>query len=106
MMALALVVVPLLFAALAMLVSSNRLRPWLVVGGGAALLGMVVAALFMKDVSGLSGWIVLGPFARLVLGFVAVLFFLSSIYARGYLALHAERADRARQGAHHEQRPI
>jgi hydrogenase-4 component F len=93
-MAIALVVVPLLLALVALAIPSNRARPWSVVAGGAAHLALTVVALFQRDVSGLAQWLGLDEVARLVLGFTSLLFFLCSIYARGYLLLYAQRSNR------------
>src|SRR5579859_6479026 len=93
-MAIALVLVPLLFALLALALPSNRMRPWLVIVGGAAHLALVLVALSEPDVSGLDGWLALDPVARLVLALTSVLFFLCSVYARGYLALYPDRSNR------------
>jgi hydrogenase-4 component F len=93
-MAIALVLVPLLFALLALALPSNRMRPWLVIVGGAAHLALVLVALSEPHVSGLGGWLALDPVARLVLALTSVLFFLCSVYARGYLALYPDRSNR------------
>src|SRR2546421_212554 len=87
-MAIALFVVPLLFVLVVMATPSNTVRPWIVILGGAAPLAVSGAALFQPHVAALGGWLVLGPFARLVIAFVSPLFFLCCIYARGYLALY------------------
>jgi hydrogenase-4 component F len=44
--------------------------------------------------SGLDGWLRLDPLGKVVLGFLGVLFFLSSLYAPGYLALRPDRPNR------------
>src|SRR5437868_268826 len=93
-MALALVLVPLLLALVALAVPSNRYRPWLVTLGGALHLTLVLVALSQPEVSGLGGWLVLDKVARLVLALTSTLFFLCSVYARGYLALYPDRSNR------------
>ena len=45
-------------------------------------------------VEGLGGWLLLDPLGKLILGFLAVLFFLCSLYAPGYLALRSDRPNR------------
>lgn len=90
----ALVLVPLLLAALALLVRSNAFRPWLVVAGGGAELLLVLVTLFLPTPSAFGGWLWIGPFAKLVLAFSAVLFFCCAIYARGYLLQRIERPNR------------
>ena len=93
MLALALVIVPLVFALLAMVVP-QRVRPWLLVVAGAVQLALAGVALSMPVVGGLNGWLLLDGVGRLVLAFTTLLFFLCVIYARGYLAFHPERSNR------------
>lgn len=93
-MAIALVLVPLLFAAVAFAVPSNRWRPWVVLAGGASHLALVLVALSQPEVSSFSGWLALDEVARLVLVLTATLFFVCAVYARGYLALYPDRSNR------------
>lgn len=97
-MAYLLVLIPLLMAALAFAVPSNRWRPWLLPAGALAQLVVVIIAIFRpsdrRSVSGLSDWLLLDPLGRLILGFVTVLFFLCALYAPGYLALRTDRSNR------------
>jgi hydrogenase-4 component F len=93
-MALALILVPLLAAALAAALPSNRLRPWLLPLGGLAHLALVAAALGGPAVSEMGGWLVLDPLGKVLLVLVSVLFFLCALYAPGYLALRPERPNR------------
>jgi len=93
-MALALVLVPLAFALIAFLIPSNRWRPWCVLVGGATHLSLVLVALAQPEVSALGGWLALDAVAKLVLSLTSLLFFLCSVYARGYLAFYPERPNR------------
>lgn len=93
-MPLALVLVPLAFALAALVFPSNRGRPWLVVAGGAAHAALTAVALAGHDVAPVGQWLALDAIARLVVGFTSLLFFVTSIYARAYLALHAQRDNR------------
>ncbi|WP_394842304.1 hydrogenase [Pendulispora brunnea] len=93
-MALALVLVPLAFALLVIALPSNRWRPLCVSVGGAAHLALTLVALNLPEVTGLGGWLLLDPMARLVLLLTSTLFFLCSLYARGYLAFHSELSNR------------
>jgi hydrogenase-4 component F len=97
-MAYLLIVFPLTMAALAFAVPSNRWRPWLLPVGGVLYLGLVLAAIFLSPegtvVSGLGNWLLLDALGKVILGFLAVLFFLCSLYAPGYLALRADRPNR------------
>src|SRR5882762_3622068 len=93
-MALALVLVPIAFALLALAIPSNRVRPLCVSIGGAAHLALALIALSLPRVTGLDGWLLLDGIGRLVLALTSVLFFLCSLYARGYLAFHLDRSNR------------
>src|SRR5262249_42028883 len=96
-MAYLLIAFPLVMAAVAFAAPSNRWRPWLLPLGAAAHLGLVLWAVFAwpaGSVSGLWGWLLLDALGKVVLGFLAVLFFLCSLYAPGYLALRSDRPNR------------
>jgi hydrogenase-4 component F len=93
-MALLLIAVPLVAAALAVLVSSDRWRPWLM---PVACLGhavLVVVALQGPPVTALGNWLVLDPLGKVFLAFLSTLFFLCSIYAARYLTMGHERPNR------------
>jgi len=93
-MAIALVLVPLLFASIAFAVPSGRWRPWLLPVGAAAHLALTVAAVQAGEVSALDGWLRIDPLSRLLLPLLSLLFFVCSLYAPGYLALRPERKNR------------
>ncbi len=93
-MAIALVVVPLIFAAAAAAMPSQRWRPWLLPACAAAHVALTLAALRSQDVAAIGGWLKLDDLGRLVLPLVSVLFFACSLYAPGYLALRRERSNR------------
>ncbi len=93
-MAWLLILVPLLAAAAAAAVPSDRWRPWLVPVGGLGHLVLVGYALAGVPVIAFSGWVSLDPLGKLVLAFISVLFFLCALYAPGYLALRADRPNR------------
>lgn len=93
-MALALILVPLVLAALAFALPSERWRPWLVPIGGATHLTLVVVALRRPEVTAFEGWLLLDPLGRLILGFLSLLFFLCALYVPGYLALRRDRSNR------------
>lgn len=90
--------IPLVLAGVALVVPSNRWRPWLVPAGGLVHLGLTVWALAVchagQAVTGLQGWLVLDPLGKLVLGLISVLFVVCGFYAPAYLALRAERQNR------------
>ena len=85
---------PLVFAALAFALLSERWRPWLVPMGGVTHLTLVVLALRRPDVTAFEGWLLLDPLGRLILGFLSLLFFLCALYVPGYLALRRDRSNR------------
>jgi hydrogenase-4 component F len=89
---------PLVMAAAAFALPSNRWRPWLLPLGGLVHLGLVFEALRRAGqgmvVSGLGGWVLLDPLGKIVLGFLAVLFFLCFLYAPAYMTLRADRPNR------------
>jgi hydrogenase-4 component F len=85
---------PLVFAALAFTLPSERWRPWLVPMGGVTHLTLVVLALRRPDVTAFEGWLLLDPLGRLILGFLSLLFFLCALYVPGYLALRRDRSNR------------
>ena len=92
----ALILLPLALAALTYGLPSDRYRPWLLPVGGLANLILVLTLIFRtgEPLSTPDGWLLLDALGKLVLGFLAVLFFLCSLYAPGYLALRPDRPNR------------
>jgi hydrogenase-4 component F len=88
-MAIALLVVPLVFALVALAVPSPRVRPWLLPLAGGAHLAAATAAIRAESVSAMGGWLELDPASRIVLGLLSTLFFVCSFYIPGYLATEA-----------------
>lgn len=98
-MALALLVVPLVGAALAAFVPSNRWRPWVL--PLTAAVHVVLVALAVRSSEPITTltvdgrpWLVLDALGAVVLGAVSVLHFLCMAYAPGYLNLRGERDNR------------
>jgi len=89
-----LVIVPLGFAALAFATRSERVRPWLLPVAGVVQLGLVGLELAGFDAGLGRPWLGLDPIGRLISAYLAVLFFLCSVYAPAYLAQRAERPNR------------
>lgn len=85
---------PLGFALVAALVTSERYRPWLVALGGTVQLPLVAFALTQQNLSALSGWLELDPVGKIVLGFTTILFAACAIYAPGYLQQRPEKMNR------------
>lgn len=93
-MAFVLILMPLVMAALAAAVPSNRLRPWLLPLTAATHLAGVVFTISRPGLTASTAWLVLDPPARLILMMVSTLFFLCSFYAVGYLRCRPERSNR------------
>lgn len=93
-MALILILSPLVMAALAFAVPSNRLRPWLI--PVTAVFHTVCTLIVIGDpsVRAFSRSIVLDPAGTLVLLSTSVLYLLTSFYAVGFLKLRMERSNR------------
>jgi len=93
-MAFVLILMPLVMAAIAAAVASNRLRPWLLPLTATAHLTTTVFVLTRPDLMRTSQWLVLDPPGRVVLLVVSTLFLLCAFYAVGYLQHRQERSNR------------
>jgi hydrogenase-4 component F len=93
-----LILLPIAMGALTFAARGDRGRPILLPLGAIAHLALVVSVVFWPPdggpVTGLGGWLLLDPLAKLVLFFQSGLFFLCSLYAPGYLALRPDRPNR------------
>jgi hydrogenase-4 component F len=85
---------PLLMAALAAAVPSNRWRPWLlpVTAGVHATLAAWAIAGMQAPIAG--DWLVLDPPGKIVLLSISLLFLFASFYTVGYLKYRQERSNR------------
>lgn len=92
-MIVALILLPLLGAALALIVNDNRLRPWIMPPIGVAHLALTFAAIG-GDGAGYGEWLKLDAPGKLVLLTVSILYCLCAFYAAGYLAHRQERPNR------------
>ena len=90
----ALILVPLLAAALAFVIPSERWRPLVLVPAAATHLGLALAAVASPGEGAFEGWLRLDPPGRLVLLLVSVLFALCAVYTVGYLRLRSELRNR------------
>ncbi len=90
----ALILVPLLAAALAYAIPSNRWRPLILPVASLAHAGLTVVVLRHPPPPELGGWLVLDPLGKVVLGLIATLFVGFSFYTPPYLALRPERPNR------------
>ena len=88
------VLIPLLLGGLAFAVRSNLKRPWLLPLGGAVHLTITCAILLGQAPAAEGAWLGLDPLNKVVLGFLSLLFFLCSVYARGYLVSRPEQPNR------------
>jgi hydrogenase-4 component F len=93
-MAFALIFLPVLMAALAAAVPSNRLRPWLLPVTATAHLALTLVTLARPELTTSAAWLVLDPLGKLILLVVSTLFFFCSFSAVGYLQFRVERPNR------------
>lgn len=93
-MAFAMILLPLLMAAIAAAVPSNRWRPCLLPVTAMAHLAMTIVVLTRPSLAFSAVWLVLDPLGRIVLLLISTLFLLCSFYAVGYLRYRQERANR------------
>ncbi len=93
-MAIALVLVPLLFALGAAAAPSNHWRPRFVPLAAALHFAITIAAVREEGVSALSGWLVIDELSRVVLPLLSLLFFVCSWYVPTYLALRPDKSNR------------
>jgi hydrogenase-4 component F len=90
----ALVLVPVVLGLVALTISSNRVRVFLVPLGGTAHLLLTALALSQGRLEAMGGWLLLDGVGSLVLGLCSVLYFFVSLYAPGYLLGHPTRDNR------------
>jgi hydrogenase-4 component F len=93
-MLVAIVLLPLVLAALALFTPRSQVRPWLVTAGGAGHAALTAVALLQPPLSAFRGWLVLDPLGKIVLGFLSLFYLLCSLYVPAYLGLRAERNNR------------
>jgi hydrogenase-4 component F len=92
-MTLVLILMPLAMGAAAMVLPSNRYRPYLLPATGLVHLILTVLRIARTDQSE-GDWLFLDPPGRLVLLVVSVLYALCSVYAIGYLRYREDRPNR------------
>jgi len=88
------VLIPLLLGGLAFAIRSNLKRPWLLPLGGTLHFAITCAILLGKAAAPGDAWLGLDPLNKVVLGFLSLLFFLCSVYARGYLISRPNQPNR------------
>jgi hydrogenase-4 component F len=92
--ALALVLVPLVFALAAALCRSAARRPWIVTLGAIAQGIVLLFALRAPVVTGAHGWLRLDGLGKLVAGLTWSVFLICALYAPAYLRLRPQRDNR------------
>jgi hydrogenase-4 component F len=88
------ILLPLILGGLAFAFRDNTRRPWLLPIGGTVQLLTVIAILIGKAPVQSGEWLGLDPLNKVFLGFIGVLFFLCSVYARGYLVGRPQQPNR------------
>lgn len=89
-----LLILPLVAALLALVLPSDRARPFLVPALAVPWCGVLLALIMGPTVHTAGYWLVLDPLGKLVLGSLGFLYLVCSIYAPGYLHTFAERPSR------------
>ncbi len=93
-----LVALPLVFAAIAFSIPSNRWRPWVLPLAASLELALVGRLVFMAPSAVVvyehGKWLAFDPLGAVFLLLIATLFFLASGYAPAYLALRSDRDNR------------
>ncbi len=93
-MMLLLILIPICLAALAAVIPSNRLRPWLVPLAGTTHLILTAQVVAQGDQWMFGRWLALDPLSRLFICVISLVYFLCSLYAPGYLRTREERPNR------------
>ena len=93
-MAFVMILFPLMMAAIALVVPSNRLRPWLLPLTAVVYSATTVFTLMRPDLMVTAKWLILDPPGRIVLLVVSTLFLFCSFYTVGYLQYRKERSNR------------
>lgn len=93
-MAYIMILFPLLLAAIAAILPSERIRPWLLPITGFIHLCLTAVVLSRPDLTITNEWLVLDPLGKIVLLVVSMLFFFCSIYALGYLRHNGKHSNR------------
>ncbi|HLQ38444.1 MAG TPA: proton-conducting transporter membrane subunit [Planctomycetota bacterium] len=91
---LSLILLPVLWVAVALLIPSNRWRPLVLPLAAAMHLGNVLLQVSGDTQAIAGGWLVLDPLAKVVILSVALLFQFCALYAPGYLRVRHDRPNR------------
>ena len=93
-MCIALIILPLLAAAIAATIRSNRFRPWLLPPVAVVHLVLTTFALLHPESAGVTRWLALDPPGRIVLLILSTLFLICAVYSVGYLRYRSELSNR------------
>ncbi len=93
-MTLILLVFPFIMALAALLISSNRWRPWIIPVAGIIHFALTLASVFSAGNRISSDWIGLDPAGQLVLLLISIIYLITSFYLAGYLRYHPQRQNR------------
>ena len=93
-MALVLILLPLAMAALALVIPSNRWRPWLLPVTATVHSAVTFIVLSRPELRSPSPWLVLDPVGAVILLTVSVLYLFSAFYTVGYLKYRNDRQNR------------
>ncbi|HEX7704115.1 MAG TPA: proton-conducting transporter membrane subunit [Kofleriaceae bacterium] len=93
-MLLALILMPIVLGACAMLVPSARTRAWLVPASAVLHAALTAVIVISPPPSMFDRWLALGPLARVIVPILSAQYLVCSFYIPGYLAAHPERPNR------------
>lgn len=93
-MAFVLILFPLVLAALALVIPSNRARPWLLPVNALVHAASTVMVILHPEWGSNTPWLVLDPVSTIILISITTLYLFCSIYAVGYLKYRSERSNR------------
>lgn len=89
-----LILIPVIFAALAFAIPSNRFRPWLLPVAAVLHTGIAAWQLQLGNQWEFGRWLAIDPLSRLFIAVISLVFLLCSLYAPGYLRARSERPNR------------
>jgi hydrogenase-4 component F len=91
---LALILVPVVLGAVALLTPSSRARAWLVPVSAVIHAALVAVVLIAPPPSMFDRWLTLGAFGRVIVGMLSAQYLVCAFYIPGYLAARPERPNR------------
>ncbi|HTW95431.1 MAG TPA: proton-conducting transporter membrane subunit [Tepidisphaeraceae bacterium] len=89
-----LIILPLFAAAVAAVIRSNRLRPWVLPPAAAAHASLTLWVLLHPNAVEVTRWLALDPPGRIVLLILSTLFLVCAVYSVGYLRYRLELSNR------------